>query len=170
MMCGQPCTRIGARVSFSRHPERPRLFRGLVTCTFMPAGERVWARTYQKRFPRLTFGTHLPTQWVMQDRTLEKVSAGSFGPTHRYRTVVDCGRKANEFHQRSNRQRDPVPDRAPEGAGYTHSAAVATFDEGLRVTVSDPDGRKITTDKPKGVGGTDTVVSRLVVPCRSRSL
>lgn len=44
----------------------------------------------------------------------------------------------------------------PEEARYTDSAAVATLDEGLRVTVSAPDGRKITTDMSKGVGGTDT--------------
>jgi uncharacterized OsmC-like protein len=47
----------------------------------------------------------------------------------------------------------------PEEARYTDSAAVATLGEGLRVTVSAPDGRKITTDMPKGVGGTDTAPS-----------
>jgi uncharacterized OsmC-like protein len=47
----------------------------------------------------------------------------------------------------------------PEEAGYTDSAAVATLDQGLRVTVSDPDGRKTTTDMSKGVGGTDTAPS-----------
>jgi uncharacterized OsmC-like protein len=47
----------------------------------------------------------------------------------------------------------------PEEARYTDSAAVATLGEGLKVTVSDPDGRKITTDMPEGVGGTDIAPS-----------
>ncbi len=47
----------------------------------------------------------------------------------------------------------------PEEARYTDSAAVATLDEGLKVTVSASDGRQITTDMPTGVGGTDTAPS-----------
>jgi uncharacterized OsmC-like protein len=47
----------------------------------------------------------------------------------------------------------------PEAARYTDSVAVATLDEGLRVTVLAPDGRKITTDMPQGVGGTDAAPS-----------
>lgn len=47
----------------------------------------------------------------------------------------------------------------PEEARYTDSAAVATLDEGLKVTVSAPDGRKIATDMPKGVGGDDSAPS-----------
>jgi uncharacterized OsmC-like protein len=47
----------------------------------------------------------------------------------------------------------------PEEARYTDSAAVATLDEGLRVTVSAPDGRKTTTDMSRAVGGTDTAPS-----------
>jgi uncharacterized OsmC-like protein len=43
----------------------------------------------------------------------------------------------------------------PEEARYTDSVAVATLDEGLRVTVSAPDGREISTDMPRSVGGTD---------------
>jgi uncharacterized OsmC-like protein len=47
----------------------------------------------------------------------------------------------------------------PEEARYTDSAAVATLDKGLKVTVSAPDGRKVTTDMPTGVGGNDTAPS-----------
>lgn len=47
----------------------------------------------------------------------------------------------------------------PEEARYTDSAAVAKREEGLRITVSDQSGRNITTDMPKGVGGTDTAPS-----------
>jgi uncharacterized OsmC-like protein len=38
-------------------------------------------------------------------------------------------------------------------ARYTDSGAVARLDEGLRITVTDPDGRAVTTDMPAGVGG-----------------
>ena len=41
----------------------------------------------------------------------------------------------------------------PGEARYTDSAAVATLEEGLRFTVTDPDGRTVTTDMPSGVGG-----------------
>jgi uncharacterized OsmC-like protein len=41
----------------------------------------------------------------------------------------------------------------PDEARYIDSAAVATLESGLRFRVSDPDGRTITTDMPKGVGG-----------------
>ncbi len=47
----------------------------------------------------------------------------------------------------------------PEEARYTDSAAVATLDEGLKVTIPAPDGRRITTDMPKGVGGADSAPS-----------
>ena len=47
----------------------------------------------------------------------------------------------------------------PEEARYTDSAATATLDEGLRVTVAAPDGRQITTDMPTGVGGADSAPS-----------
>jgi uncharacterized OsmC-like protein len=47
----------------------------------------------------------------------------------------------------------------PGEARYTDSAAVATLADGLRVTVSDPDGREIVTDMPKGVGGTASAAS-----------
>lgn len=43
----------------------------------------------------------------------------------------------------------------PDEAAYTDSAAVATLNDGLRITVTAPDGRTVTTDMPKGVGGTD---------------
>ena len=43
----------------------------------------------------------------------------------------------------------------PEEAGYIDSPAVATLGDALEVTVTDPDGRTITTDMPKGVGGAD---------------
>jgi uncharacterized OsmC-like protein len=43
----------------------------------------------------------------------------------------------------------------PDEARYTDSEAVATLEHGLLVTVRDPDGRTITTDMPKGVGGGD---------------
>jgi uncharacterized OsmC-like protein len=41
----------------------------------------------------------------------------------------------------------------PDEARYTDSAAVATLQTGLRFKVTDPDGRAILTDMPKGVGG-----------------
>ena len=41
----------------------------------------------------------------------------------------------------------------PSEARYTDSAAVATLVDGLRFRVTDPDGRSILTDMPKGVGG-----------------
>jgi uncharacterized OsmC-like protein len=44
----------------------------------------------------------------------------------------------------------------PQEARYTDSAAVATLDDGLKVTVVAPDGRKVTTDMPEGVGGSDS--------------
>lgn len=47
----------------------------------------------------------------------------------------------------------------PDEARYTDSAAVATLDEGLKVTVEDTDGRTVTTDMVKSVGGTDTAPS-----------
>lgn len=47
----------------------------------------------------------------------------------------------------------------PDEARYTDSAAVATLGEGLKVVVSAPDGGKVTTDMPSGVGGTDTAPS-----------
>ena len=47
----------------------------------------------------------------------------------------------------------------PGEARYTDSAAVATLDSGLKVTVTAPDGRSITTDMPTGIGGEDTAAS-----------
>jgi uncharacterized OsmC-like protein len=47
----------------------------------------------------------------------------------------------------------------PGEARYTDSAAVATVEDGLKVTVAAPDGRKVATDMPKGVGGMDTAPS-----------
>lgn len=47
----------------------------------------------------------------------------------------------------------------PGEARYTDSAAVATLEDGLKVTVTAPDGREVTTDMPKGVGGMDTAPS-----------
>ncbi|MGH2472599.1 MAG: OsmC family protein [Candidatus Limnocylindria bacterium] len=47
----------------------------------------------------------------------------------------------------------------PAEARYTDSAAVAKLERGLRVTVTDPTGRSITTDMSKGVGGGDTAPS-----------
>ena len=47
----------------------------------------------------------------------------------------------------------------PEEARHTDSPAVASLDGGLRVTVTDPDGRTIKTDMPKGVGGTESAPS-----------
>lgn len=47
----------------------------------------------------------------------------------------------------------------PGEARYTDSAAVAVLDSGLKVTVSDPDGRTVTTDMPSGVGGENSAVS-----------
>lgn len=41
----------------------------------------------------------------------------------------------------------------PEEATYTDSEAVATLDDGLRVTVTGPDGASITTDMSRSVGG-----------------
>lgn len=41
----------------------------------------------------------------------------------------------------------------PNEVRYTDSAAVATRVDGLRFHVTDPDGRAIFTDMPKGVGG-----------------
>ena len=47
----------------------------------------------------------------------------------------------------------------PDEARYTDSEAVATLDESLKITVKAPDGRTVTTDMVKGVGGTDTAPS-----------
>ena len=47
----------------------------------------------------------------------------------------------------------------PDEARYTDSPAIATLDDALTVTVTDPDGRSITTDMPKGVGGGDNAPS-----------
>ena len=41
----------------------------------------------------------------------------------------------------------------PGEARYTDSAAVATLETGLRFRVTDPDGRALLTDMPKGIGG-----------------
>ena len=41
----------------------------------------------------------------------------------------------------------------PDEARYTDSFARATLDEALRVEVTGPDGLRITTDMPSGVGG-----------------
>lgn len=47
----------------------------------------------------------------------------------------------------------------PEKARYTDPAAVARLESGLKITVTAPNGRSITTDMSKGVGGTDTAQS-----------
>lgn len=47
----------------------------------------------------------------------------------------------------------------PEEARYTDSAAVAKLVSGLTVTVTDPNGRSITTDMSTGIGGGDTAPS-----------
>ncbi|HEV3474945.1 MAG TPA: OsmC family protein [Actinomycetota bacterium] len=47
----------------------------------------------------------------------------------------------------------------PDEAQYTDSAAVASLDNGLRVTVRAPDGQTVATDMPKSVGGQDTAPS-----------
>jgi uncharacterized OsmC-like protein len=47
----------------------------------------------------------------------------------------------------------------PDEAKYTDSAAVATLEEGLKVSVKSPDGQTITTDMPKSVGGADEAPS-----------
>jgi uncharacterized OsmC-like protein len=47
----------------------------------------------------------------------------------------------------------------PDEARYTDSAAVATLEDGLKVNVKAPDGRTVTTDMVKSVGGTDTAPS-----------
>jgi uncharacterized OsmC-like protein len=47
----------------------------------------------------------------------------------------------------------------PEEASYTDSAAVATLESGLRVSVRDPAGRTVETDMTPGVGGEDTAPS-----------
>jgi uncharacterized OsmC-like protein len=62
--------------------------------------------------------------------------------------IADAIRNASDY-LRANR----------EEARYTDSAAVATLDDGLKVTVRDPDGRTITTDMTTGIGGTDTAPS-----------
>lgn len=41
----------------------------------------------------------------------------------------------------------------PDQARYTDSAATATLEEGLRVEVIGPNGAKLVTDMPEGVGG-----------------
>ncbi|HEX2766049.1 MAG TPA: OsmC family protein [Candidatus Limnocylindria bacterium] len=41
----------------------------------------------------------------------------------------------------------------PDDARYTDSAAVARLEDGLRVTVSGPNGESLVTDMPRGVGG-----------------
>lgn len=47
----------------------------------------------------------------------------------------------------------------PDEARYTDSAAVARLESGLKVTVTAPNGRSITTDMSKGVGGSDSAQS-----------
>ena len=47
----------------------------------------------------------------------------------------------------------------PEDARATDSAAVARLDEGLRVTVTAPDGQQVVTDMVESVGGTNTAPS-----------
>ena len=47
----------------------------------------------------------------------------------------------------------------PEEATYTDSEAVASLENGLRVTVRDPSGRVVETDMSKGVGGEDSAPS-----------
>ena len=47
----------------------------------------------------------------------------------------------------------------PEEAAYTDSAAVATLESGLGVSVVDPSGRSLRTDMPAGVGGEDSAPS-----------
>src|SRR5438477_13018126 len=41
----------------------------------------------------------------------------------------------------------------PSEAKYTDSAATAVLEGSLRVTVTGPDGAKLTTDMPKSIGG-----------------
>jgi len=38
-------------------------------------------------------------------------------------------------------------------AKYTDSAATAVLEDGLRVTVTGPEGAQLTTDMPKSIGG-----------------
>jgi uncharacterized OsmC-like protein len=47
----------------------------------------------------------------------------------------------------------------PEEASYTDSAAVARLDGGLRVTVTAADGRTVSSDMVKAVGGSDSAAS-----------
>lgn len=47
----------------------------------------------------------------------------------------------------------------PAEARYTDSAAIARLVDGLKVTVTDPKGRTVTTDMSTGVGGTDASFS-----------
>lgn len=47
----------------------------------------------------------------------------------------------------------------PAEASYTDSAAVATLEDGLKVTVTAPDGRTVSTDMVTSVGGGDTAPS-----------
>lgn len=47
----------------------------------------------------------------------------------------------------------------PDEARYTDSAAVARLESGLKVTVTAPNGRSITTDMSRGVGGSDSAQS-----------
>jgi uncharacterized OsmC-like protein len=47
----------------------------------------------------------------------------------------------------------------PDEARYTDSPAVATLGDALEVSVTDTDGRVITTDMPTGVGGADAAPS-----------
>jgi len=41
----------------------------------------------------------------------------------------------------------------PHEAKYTDSAAIAVLEDSLRVTVTGPDGARLTTDMPKSIGG-----------------
>jgi uncharacterized OsmC-like protein len=63
-------------------------------------------------------------------------------------SIGDAIRKATEY-LRAN----------PEEARYTDSPATATLDSGLKVTVIGPDGAKVVTDMPTGVGGADSAPS-----------
>lgn len=47
----------------------------------------------------------------------------------------------------------------PEDARSTDSAAVARLDDGLRVTVTAPDGQQVVTDMVESVGGTNSAQS-----------
>lgn len=47
----------------------------------------------------------------------------------------------------------------PDEARYTDSAAVARLESRLKVTAMAPNGRSITTDMSKGVGGSDSAQS-----------